>query len=91
MKRIGAQKLEKYENATQCYICRHTFEDNDSKKLKNRDHDHITRFVFGAALRQCNLERRIGFELQSYFTSFVDAMRIWSSTQSARDLTAKSK
>ena len=29
MKRMSAQKREKYENATQCYICRHTFEENN--------------------------------------------------------------
>ena len=29
IKRMSAQKLEEYENATQCYICRHDFKEDD--------------------------------------------------------------
>ena len=42
IKRMSAQKREEYEKATQCYICRHAFEENNPKGPKVRDHDHIT-------------------------------------------------
>ena len=51
MKRMSAQKREEYENATECYICRQPFEEDDPKWSKVRDHDHITGFFIGAAHR----------------------------------------
>ena len=51
MKRMSAQKREEYENASECYICRQPFEDDDPKGPKVRDHDHITGFFIGAAHR----------------------------------------
>ena len=70
MKRISAQKREEYENATQCYICRHAFEENDPKGPKVRDHDHITGFFLGVAHRQCNLERTVSFRIPVFFHNF---------------------
>ena len=70
MKRMSAQKQEEYENATKCYICRHAFEVNDPKGTKVRDHDHITGFLFGAAYRQCNLERPVCFRIPVLFYNF---------------------
>ena len=46
---MGAQKQEDYENATQCYICRHAFEENNLNRPKVRNPDHITGF-FSAPL-----------------------------------------
>ena len=63
MKRMSAQKREWYENATQCYICRHAFEENDPKGPKVRDHDHITGFFVCAEHRQCNVERFVSFRI----------------------------
>ena len=70
MKRISAQKLEEYENATLCYICRHAVEENDPKEPKVRDNDHITGFFIGAAHRQCNLERPVSFPILVFFHNF---------------------
>ena len=49
MKRMSAQKREDYENATECYIYRQPFEEDDPKGAKVRDQDHITGFCIGAA------------------------------------------
>ena len=70
IKRMNAQKRQKYENATQCYISRHAFEEDDPKGPKIRDHDHITGFFLGAAHRQCNLERSICFPIPVFFHNF---------------------
>ena len=70
MKRMSAQKREEYENATQCYNCRHAFEENDPKGPKVRDHDHITGFFINAAHRQCNLERPVSFKIPVFFHNF---------------------
>ena len=69
-KRMSAQKREEYENATECYICRNAFEEEDPKGPKVRDHDHITGFFRGAAHRQCNLERPVSFRIPVYFHNF---------------------
>ena len=42
MKPMSDQKREDYDNATDCYICRQPFEEDDPKRTKVRDHDHIT-------------------------------------------------
>ena len=72
MKRMSAQKREEYENATECYICRHAFEEEeeDLKGPKVRDHDHITGFFLGAAHRQCNLERPVSFRIPVFLHNF---------------------
>ena len=70
MKRISSQKREEYEHATECYICRQPFEEDDPKKPKVRDHDHITGFFIGAAHRQCNLERPVSFRIPVFFHNF---------------------
>ena len=67
---MSAKKREEYENATQCYICSHTFEEDDPKGPKVRDHDHITGFFIGAAHRQCNLERLVCFRIPVFFHNF---------------------
>ena len=67
---MSAQKQEEYENATQCYNCRHEFEENDPKGPKVRDHNHITGFFIGAAHRQCNLERPASFRIPVFFHNF---------------------
>ena len=54
----------------QCYICLHAFEENDPKKPKVRDHDHITGFFLGAANRKCNLERLVSFRIPVFFYNF---------------------
>ena len=72
MKRMSAQKREEYENATECYICRHAFEDDDQKGPKVRYHDHITGYFLGAAHRQCNLERPVSFRIPVFFHNFRD-------------------
>ena len=70
MKRMNAQKREEYENATQYYICRHAFAEDDPKGPKVREHDHITGFFLGAAHRQCNLERPVSFRIPVFFLNF---------------------
>ena len=70
MKRMSAKKREEYENATQCYICRHAFEEDDLKRPKVRDHDHIMGFCLNAAHRQCNLERPVCFRIPFFFHNF---------------------
>ena len=42
MNRLSARQQEEYDNATQCYICRHEFVEGEAKGPKVRDHDHIT-------------------------------------------------
>ena len=69
MMRISSLKQE-YENATECYICRHEFEVDDPKGPKVRDHDHITRFFLGASHRQCKLERPVIFRIPVFFHNF---------------------
>ena len=64
---MSAQNRNEYETATQCYICRHAFLEDDQKGPKVRDHDHITGFVLGAAHRQCNLERLVSFRIPVFF------------------------
>ena len=54
----------------QCYICRHSFETNDPKRPKVRDHDHITGFFIGTAHRQSNLERPVSFRIPVFFHNF---------------------
>ena len=70
VKRMSAQQREKYENATQCYFCRHALKENNPKLPKVRDHDHITEFFIGAAQRQCNLERPVSFRIPVFFHNF---------------------
>ena len=70
IKRMSVQKRERYENATQCYICCHSFEENDLKGHKVRDHDNITGFFIGAAHRQCNLEQPVSFRIPVFFQKF---------------------
>ena len=65
---MSALKREEYENATECNICRQPFEENDLKGLKVRDHDYITGFFIGAAHRQCNLERPVGFRIPVFYS-----------------------
>ena len=69
-KRMSAQKREESENATQCYICRHAFEEDNPKWPKVRDHDHITGFFLCAAHRQCSLERPVSFRIPIFFHNF---------------------
>ena len=70
MKCMSGQKREEYENAKKCYICRHTFEEDNPKGPKVRDHDHITGFFLGAEHRQCNLERPVSFRIPVFFHNF---------------------
>ena len=70
IKRINAQKREEYENATQCFICRHAFEEDDPKGPKVCNHDHITGFFLCAAHRQCNLKRPVCFQIPIFFYNF---------------------
>ena len=64
MKRLSVRQQEDYDDATQCYICRHEFE---AKGPKIRDHDHITGWFIGPAHRQCNLERSVSFKIPVFF------------------------
>ena len=91
MKCMSAKHREEYENATECYICRHAFEKDDPKGPKVRDHDNITGLFQGAAHRQCNMERPVSFRIPVVFHNFpgYDAHLIVQS--SARDLTARSR
>ena len=70
MKRMSAQKREEFENATECYICRQPFEEDDPKGPKVCDHDYITKFFIGAAHRQCNLELPVSFRISVFFHNF---------------------
>ena len=70
MKRMSAQTREEYENAMDCCICRHPFEEGDPKEPKVRGHDNITGFILGAAHRQCNLERLVSFKIPVFFNNF---------------------
>ena len=70
MKRMKSQKREEYENATESYIFRQAFEENDPKGPKVRDYDHITRFFIGAAHRQFNLARPVSFRIPVFFHNF---------------------
>ena len=70
MKRMSAQKRVRYETATQCYICRHAFDEDDPKWPKIRDHNHITKFFIGAAHRLCNFERPVSFRIPVFFYNF---------------------
>ena len=45
-----------YEEAQKCYMCKHSFSENDS--IKCRDHDHYTGQYLGAACQMCNLLRQ---------------------------------
>ena len=42
IKRLSACKQDKFDNATQCYICRHEFIEGEAKRRKVRDNDNIT-------------------------------------------------
>ena len=75
MKRMSAQKREEYDNATECYICRQPFKEDNLKGPKVCDHDHITEFFIGAAHRYCNLERPISFRIPVFFTTSLDTTR----------------
>ena len=68
---MSAQKREDYVNATECYICRLPFEENDLTKPKVCDHHHITEFFIGTAHRQCNLERAVSFLIPVFFHNFI--------------------
>ena len=48
----------------------HAFEEDDPKKFKVRDYDHITGYFIGAAYRQCNQLRSVSFWISVFFHNF---------------------
>ena len=70
IKSMSAQKPKEYENATQCYICHHAFENNDLKGPKVCEYDHMTGLFIKLAHRKCNLERPVSFSIHIIFHNF---------------------
>ena len=70
MKRMSAHKREQYKDVTQCYICRHAFEEDDPKGPTVRDINHITGFFLGAAHRNYNLVRPDSFRIPVFVHNF---------------------
>ena len=70
IKRLSARQQEDCDKATRCYICRHEFVEDDAKSPKVREHNHITGWFIGAALRQCNLKRPVSFKIPVFFHNF---------------------
>jgi len=40
------------------------------KKIKVRDHDHVTGFFLRAAHRQCNIQRPVNYKIPIFFHNF---------------------
>ena len=49
----------KFQEMETCHICESPFELYDEKKIKVRDHCHLTGRFLGAAHQSCNLNRKI--------------------------------
>ena len=70
MKWLNVTQEIKFDNATRCYLCRQEFKENETKKPKIRDHDHITGEFLGATHSKYNLERPVSFQIPVCFYNF---------------------
>ena len=68
---LSRAKREKFNNATQCHICRKPVKgDQDPKGPKVRNHDHVTGWLIAAAHQQCNLQRSVNYQILVFFHNF---------------------
>ena len=70
IKPLTTQELREYENAKLCYLCRFEFLEDDYRKCKVRDHDHLTSNFLGAAHRKCNIKRPVKYLISVFFQNF---------------------
>ena len=71
MQRLSHAKQEQYNNAIQCHICRKPFQgDKDPTGPKVHYHDNVTKHFIGVANRQCNLQRRVNYQIPIFFHNF---------------------
>ena len=70
----------KYRFQNQCYMCESGFtpyksiqsmDDDEKKKIKCRDHDHLTGKFRGAACSECNLSCKVKNELEVRTMMFI--------------------